>query len=205
MRAPIVYSDFSGDLGFKFGLTSSKYLVFVLIVFGEDLEGNRAAAEKIRTAISKFRQRHRLSPDYEFSFNKSHHWRIPFLEMLRKQRFEFRVATIDKRKITGRTRDEKIKKLCASAARLFKMKPAITHVRFYIDIIGSRKNTRSFLRRVKSNLPKNTFFKTKIWDSKHEDLLQVADAVSGSIYAKYEKGEEKYYKKIKGKGSVLEL
>jgi hypothetical protein len=173
----LLFIDESGDPGLKLGGGSSSFFCVALIIF-EDNED----AETADLAITDLRSRLRLHENYEFRFNNSNRaMREDFLSAATSYNFFYHGIIINKAKLTGpgfRVKESFYKYTCGLVFE--NAKPLLSDATVIIDGSGTRDFRRqlaTYLRRKIGPLIR----KVKIQDSKRNNLLQLADMVSGAI------------------------
>ena len=196
--AMLIFMDESGDTGFKFSKTSSKFFVLVIIIFD-----SLSVAEEANEAVKKVRKELKLPENFEFKFSigASNKVKTVFLQKLSKYNFRYRTVVVDKTILTKREPlHPKDSLYMLVAEQLFlRAEPRVKNASVFIDRI-----TKSFVddfnvylkRRLNTRLEK-IIGRMKHQDSKSNNLLQLADMVCGAIYRKYNRSEDKFYKMIK--------
>jgi hypothetical protein len=175
----IVFIDESGDSGFKLDKGSSTFFIISMVIFETEED-----AKKTSKLISDFRKLNKLSPSYEFKFNKNKKKLIvKFLEYMKNAPFSIRCLIIDKNNFI-------LSKNVGRNYYQFFLKMFLTH---NIDIMNKtlikldeshRKNLqRSLNAELRKTLNKNkkSFSKISFSDSRSNDLIQLADIIVGSI------------------------
>lgn len=72
-----------------------------------------------------------------------------------------------------------------------------------IDEAVAKIHHKEFNWVLKKYLSKNIVAKIKQKQSKNEIMIQVVDMIAGSIFRKYERGDDRYYRLIENKGKIL--
>jgi hypothetical protein len=196
-----VYLDESGDTGFRFP-NSSNYFVITLFLVDDPIP--------IHNAIDELRAQLGIARHNEFKFyNSSDKVRHAFLEMMRHQRFTIRVLVINKTKMTA----PQMKKRDTFYNFLVKMvleydNGAIQDAMLILDeSVKSKKSKQqftSYLRRslnTDQNLPKVR--EIRYHRSHSDNLIQAADMMSGAVFARFERGNPKYFNLIRSKFSDI--
>lgn len=194
----LIFMDESGDTGFKFGKTSSRFFVLVIIIFD-----SLADAEKANDAVKEIRKVLKLPENFEFKFSTgtSDKYKIAFLQKLSKFNFRYRTVVIDKTILTKHNPlHPKDSLYMLVADQLFlRAEPSIKNASIFIDRISKSfvDDFNGYLRkRLNTNIEK-IIGRLKHQDSKSNNLLQLADMVCGAIYRKYNRSDDKFYKIIK--------
>jgi hypothetical protein len=189
----LLFIDESGDPGLKLGRGSSELFCVALIIFEENEDA--AAAD---LAIADLRSRLRLHENYEFRFNKSSRaMREDFLIAAASYNFFYHGIIINKAKLTGpgfRVKESFYKYACSLVFE--NAKPQLSDAIVVIDGSGSkdfRRQLATYLRRKIGPLIR----KVKLQDSKRNNLLQLADMVSGAINRSFGgKSDSAVYRKL---------
>ncbi|MDD5147720.1 MAG: DUF3800 domain-containing protein [Candidatus Daviesbacteria bacterium] len=196
--AMLIFMDESGDTGFKFSKTSSRFFVLVIIIFD-----SLADAEKANEAVKEIRKELKLPENFEFKFSTgtSDKYKKVFLQKLSKFNFRYRTVIVDKTILAKQNPIYPKDSLYMIVAdHLFlRAESRMKNASIFIDRISKSfvDDFNGYLRkRLNTNIEK-IIGRLKHQDSKSNNLLQLADMVCGAIYRKYNRGEEKFYKIIK--------
>lgn len=177
----LVFIDESGDGGFKFDKSSSRYFVISLIIFDDTLE-----AEKTAVAIKELRRTLGFGDHIEFKFNKSRRVvREQFLRAVNPFQFRVRSLVIDKKILYSPMLRNNINEFYSYAIKLVLKHSPVVGASIKIDGSGGREFRRSFLvyLRKQLNSDEKTLMKSvKLIDSKSSVLIQMADMIAGSIH-----------------------
>lgn len=195
--AMLIFMDESGDTGFKFSKTSSRFFVLAIVIF-DSLE----AAEKANDAINDLRKELKLSEKTEFKFSTgtTNKVKATFLQKLSKHDFRYRAIVIDKTVLAKREPNPVDSLYMLVADQLFlRAEDRITNAALFVD-----RTTFSFVQKFNTYLRRrlNTDVHKLLGDIKHKDsrsnnLLQLADMICGAIYRKYNRDDDTFYKFIK--------
>ena len=178
----LVLIDESGDPGFKLNKGSTPYFVCGMIVFRDFKE-----AEDCNKAILQLKND--LQINYEFKFNKTKaDNKDHFFNAIASCEYEVWALVVDKKKIYSQTlkrSDDKfynffIKNLLASGADL---KDAIVK----IDGSGDREFKRKMQKYLTAQLKHKAIKSFKFINSEKDNLIQLADMVTGAIARSYKK------------------
>lgn len=196
--AMLIFMDESGDTGFKFSKTSSKFFVLTIVIFD-----NLDSAGKANEAIKDLRKELKLSENTEFKFSTgtSNKVKTTFLQKLSKHDFRYRTVVIDKTILARRDPlNPKDSLYMLVADHLFlRAQKRVKNASVFIDRIAKSfiDDFNTYLKkRLNTNLEK-IIGKVKHQNSKSNNLLQLADMVCGAIYRKYNRGDDKFYRMIK--------
>jgi len=192
----LIFIDESGDAGFKFGKGSSRYFVVVLVIFGDALD-----AEEVSLKIKRLKQNLGWNEVTEFKFSStSNRFRKKFFETVKDSPFRFAALAIDKKKFVeknlwGRRFYDHV--LTQSFGELSDLAGEAV---IYFDKMVDKGFVLSFntrFRRIFGGGKGLKIKKIKHRRSTSNNLIQLADMISGAVFRKYEKGEDTYYNQIK--------
>ncbi|MCL2001920.1 DUF3800 domain-containing protein [Candidatus Saccharibacteria bacterium] len=181
----LIFVDDSGDPGFKFNRSSSKYFVVCCIIFD-----NVHNAEFAGAGLKVLKDKLGWKQEREFKFHKSSpEQKKAFFNNIKIYDFKVRAVVVDKTKIS-----EPLLKKSDSFYR-FVIREVLLHydymreAKIYID--GSsgknyRKQSASYLRK-ELNKGNHRMAELKMVNSTSDTLIQLADMVAGATRRKYEK------------------
>lgn len=204
----LVFIDESGDTGRKLNKGSSKFFVISMIVFDDN-----KIAELCDKEIDKLRKDLNSKLKYEFHFsNNSDKVKLKFLEIINKYQFMYFSVVIDKdpKKLWGpgfKDKESFYKYSCSMV---------ITNAMQYLSdaiVILDRSGNPVFRNRLakylnqKINFNKKIIKKIKQQNSKSNNLLQLADYITGIVNRKQTKGKnwQLYYKYIRAKEFSIQI
>ncbi|MBI2621074.1 MAG: DUF3800 domain-containing protein [Candidatus Levybacteria bacterium] len=194
----LVFIDDSGDPGFKTEKGSSKVFVIALVIFEDELE-----AEKTSLSIKELRRRLKVSDFYEFKFNKcSPRFKKNFIDSVRGYKYRVRAIVVKKDVIYSK-RLKNYKEDFYNYIIMQVLKHSEGHIKkakLKFDKRGEkllRDNLRVYLSRELDNKNKKVFSDLKFADSKENTLIQLADMIAGSVFAKYSEKDKKYFEILK--------
>jgi len=195
----LCFIDESGDPGLKLGAGSSKYFVVALVVFNDHDE---ALATDQR--ITLLRRELRLHEQFEFRFNHlKQEFREAFLKAVSPYDFFYFGIVINKAKLFGpgfRFKESFYKYTCGLVFE--NAKSHLGDAIVVIDGSGSRDFRRqlgSYLRARVNQRPLSSRYirEIKLQESHRNNLLQLADMVSGAIARAYsDKADAEAYRQI---------
>lgn len=178
----LAFVDESGDAGLKIGKGSTAHFIVALVLFEENDE-----AQAVDQRISLLRRELRLSPNFEFHFNKCRSdIRIAFLKAIMPYNFFYFGIVINKAKLYGEGFQHKETFYKYISSLVFEnAKPYLDDATVVFDGSGSkdfRSQLQTYLkRRINSPNSGRKIRKVKIEDSSRNNLIQMADMVCGAI------------------------
>ena len=195
----LVLVDESGDVGFKFSKGSSQFFAVTSVLFE-----NNEEAQQCDLCIDRLRKDLQFPQEFEFHFHENKpETRKAFLQAIARYNFRCFTVIVDKAKL-----DIKALSTVASLYRYVcglvfeNAKPYLNEAVVVIDGSGSRdykRRVQQFLKnRINDPTAKHRHIKkVKVEDSARDNLLQLADMVSGAIYRSFsEKQEAQEYGRI---------
>ncbi len=204
----LVFIDESGDTGRKINKGSSRYFVISLVIFEDNQE-----AEKCDQRISLLRHELNRPSTFEFHFqNNSKKIRLNFLEAVSRYNFSYFAVIIDKdpQKLYGPGFDDKDSFYKYACNMVFtNARPYLNQAIVVLDKSGSagfRLGLRRYLNKKGQDNQLNLIKTLKQQDSRSNNLLQLADYVSGIINRKAQnKNEwETYYHFISARENFVQ-
>lgn len=183
----LVFVDESGDAGMKVGQGSSRYFVVCLVVF-EDHDEAQAADDR----ITLLRREMGLNTQFEFRFNRCRReLQEQFLEAVARHEFFYYGIVINKdpNKLWGKGFKYKEPFYKYAAGLVFQnAKEFLNNAKVIIDGSGSKdfkKQFRWYLKK-RINAPGQRIIReVKVQDSSRNNLLQLADMVTGAIHRSF--------------------
>ncbi len=175
----LIFIDDSGDPGFKLTAGSSSNFVISLVIFGDELE-----AEKAAVAIKELRRSLGFPDNVEFKFAKSKEsTRIAFLQCVAGFDFSIRSIVITKDIITSeKLRMDKSSFYRYAIKTVLKYNSSWIHdAKIKIDGSGDRKFRQEFIQYLRQELPAGVIHNCKFVDSQGNVLIQLADMIAGTI------------------------
>lgn len=205
----LVFIDESGDTGRKIDAGSSRYFVISLTLFEEHDE-----AINCDQRIGLLRKELGIAESFEFHFtNNSHKIRLAFLNAIQPYKFLYFSVAIDKfpEKLWGpgfQTKESFYKYACQMV--FTNAMPYLNDAIVVLDKSGSpdfRNRLSKYLKSRMNDLNDKRIFKIKQQRSSSNNLLQVADYVSGIINRKIQgkKDWPEYYKFINDKEMWVQI
>lgn len=193
-----LWADESGDCGFKFNNGSSRFLVIVVVYFtNTDNFENRINQLKIELPLSK---------GYEFKFSRcKDKIKKDFLKLITESSIQYKAIFVDKKKVKEPGLKFQPQQLYCELVRrlLYDNNPPIEKATLVIDEAAAKIHHKEFNWVLKKYLSKNIIAKIQQKRSKSELMIQAADMIAGSIFRKYEKGDNRYHQMIRNKEKTL--
>ena len=194
MKKQLVFIDDSGDPGFKEGASSSTFVMAGAIFI------DSKNATLVNNAISRYRQKLGWKDEHEFKFRKApKKVKLRFLQIASKYDFEIYAVYLKKSDYPNVFNFSDDKKLYNWATKeLLKTMPLQNAIVKMDGKYGKKYKLRvkSYIRRELRGSKKIGDFDTQ--DSVHDNLIQLADMVVGSINRSLqtEKTDSKEYIRI---------
>ena len=197
-----LWLDESGDSGFRFERGSSKYFVVAFVYLESDNIDEETA--KIEKQINRLKEKFSLTADYEFKFSRcKNKLKQEFLEESLKFPIKYKVIVVNKKKL-GPPVLKSRELYCEMVRRLlYDNDPPLKKAIFVVDEVIAQIRQREFKGVLRRYLSKNMIKKIIQKRSKGEVMIQFADMISGSIFRKYERQDDKFWKMIKNKEKIL--
>ena len=205
----LVFIDESGDTGRKITQGSSRYFVVSLVIFEDNQE-----AELCDQRIELLKKELRRPNNFEFHFqNNSKKIRLSFLETISHFNFSYFAIVIDKdpKKLYGPEFNDKESFYKYACNLVFtNARPYLHQATVILDRSGSanfRLGLRRYLTRKEKLQANGHLIKTfKQQDSDSNNLLQLADYVSGIINRKVQQKNdwEIYYRFISARENLVQ-
>lgn len=181
----LAFLDESGDCGMNGKDGSSKIFVVTTVLFQDDEAASDCdcCIDRIRTALN-------LRKNYEFHFNKTHrNIRENFLRAIMGQDFLYLSVVLNKHKLWGEGFQNKDSFYKYTARLVFEnAKAHLDHATVVIDKCGERKFRQSLSRYLKAQMNRGGrefIKKVKMEPSHSNNLLQLADMVTGAVARSY--------------------
>lgn len=193
----LVFVDESGDPGVKIQAGSSAFFVVTLVIFNDGQE-----AEAVDQRVDLLRRELRFHPRFEFRFNKLKPMlRRQFLEAVLPYDFFYFAICVNKAGLYGEGFKHKEPFYKYTCSLVFEnAKPHLDQATVVIDGSGSREFRRQLERYLKLKInqkDKRYIKKVKIQASDSNNLVQLADMVSGAVYRSFgDKGDALNYRRI---------
>jgi hypothetical protein len=189
----IIIVDESGDAGLSDKEGTSKYITFG-VVFFETLEAAKEADQRIEILKKD------MGITDEFKFSKlSKNKREKFLKNIIKSDFYFFYVTIDKLAVKDDSDfDDGTFYRYACSLGFLLAKPYMNNAIVIVDGSGSKEFRNNFQRYIKNQMD-GKISKFKIQDSKKNNLVQLADMITGATAKRTSHKEDKdfYFNLIK--------
>ena len=191
----LVFIDDSGDPGFKSHASSSK-LVMASAVFIDE-----QTATLLNHAISALRRQLGWQDKHEFKFRKTHSKeKQEFLKLAASFDFKIYAVYIDKSKYPNNYKSPSRESLYNWTTRELLKTIPLSNADITIDGKYQKEyklKVQTYLRRG-FNIDKKLIKKIKVRDSAHDNLIQLADMIAGSLnrYLEGQKTDAKIYYNI---------
>jgi len=205
----LVFIDESGDTGRKIGKGSSAFFIVSMVIFLDNEEANN-----LDRRIYLLRKELRLAESYEFHFShNSDRVKQAFLSVIIPYNFTYMCVAVNKdpKKLIGEGFNHKHAFYKYACNMVFtNAKPYLENAVVVLDKSGStdfRKNLATYLQRNFNNSEKKVIKKLKQQNSQRNNLLQVADYITGVINRKItnKKDWKGYYKYISSKELQVQI
>jgi hypothetical protein len=199
-----LWLDESGDSGFKFEQGSSRYFVVTFIY----LESNNIGEEtlEVEKQIEQLKEKFSLTPNYELKFSRcKNKLKQEFLKEFLKFPIKYKAIVVDKKKLEAPALKYRPKELYCEMIRrlLYDNNPPLEKAILIIDEAITKIRQREFKGVLRRYLSKNMVKKIIQKRSRSEVMIQLADMISGSIFRKYERQNDKFWQIVKNKEKIL--
>ena len=208
--AMLVFVDKSGDAGMKLGAGSSDLFILTAVLFQDREEARRCDEQfqAIRAALG-------LPTGYEFHFNsESRKVRMRFLETFVPFDFFSFGVVVEKTRLNKPIRNpafqfrESIIKYAAGIL-LETAKPFLKDATVVIDASGSKEFGNQLARYLKTGISDEdarTFIKkVRTTRSRGDNLLQLADMISGTLWQSFVRKDGSYRSVVSAKEASVEV
>lgn len=196
-----LWIDESGDSGFQFEKGSSRFLILAAVYLDEGTpEGI------IEKEVHDLKMRLRVTADYEFKFSRcKDNFKKEFFRTFANLPLQYKAIIVDKRNVSVAALKSQPKQLYCELVRrlLYDNDPPLQKATLILDEAAAKVHHQEFHRILKSYLSKNLVRKIRQQRSHRNAMIQVADMVAGSIFRKFEKGDDTYYEMVKKKEKIL--
>ena len=177
----LVFVDEAGDAGMSGKSGQTAHFVVILALFEDNDQ-----AEKADCRIDLIRHELRLREDFEFRFHNCHpHIRSYFLQQMLPYTWFYLGIVINKRKLWSPSFASPETFYNYSTSLVFEnAKPYLQEATVIIDASGGRTFRGELSRYLRRKIDREGRLMKKIkhQDSAHNNLLQLADMVAGSVY-----------------------
>jgi len=204
----VIFLDESGDLGFEKPGSSKKFVVTLLVCDSNDtaVQIRKAVGRTIKNKLSGKGNRSRQQE------LKGSHTESKILEYFFKQLptsgFGLYAVVLNKDRVLGYLRDKQGRKKLYNFLAKFVIEKvnvrqmAAERVLLIVDRSKKMDDIRDFNKYLETylvgELPTETPVDIQHEDSSRDKGLQAVDVFCNSIYRKYEKGDEKLYRRFQG-------
>ena len=189
----LVFVDESGDAGMKLGEGSSEFFVVTAVLFEDDDEANQCDE-----GINRIRVELGLPKYFEFHFSKcSRTIRQNFLEKVASFDFFYLAVVLNKPKLYSPGFQVKESLIKYTSRLVFEnAKPYLRNAIVVIDASGSKDFRNQLARYLKERIKDDggckLIKKVKTSRSNGNNLVQLADMVSGAIWRLYKHQDASY-------------
>ncbi|HJZ66400.1 MAG TPA: DUF3800 domain-containing protein [Candidatus Acidoferrum sp.] len=194
----LVFIDESGDSGMQKKVGSSRLFIITAVLFADNED-----AEQCDQRIEKIRQDLDVDEQFEFRFNKCcDRYRAEFLKGVAGSNFFYSCIVLNKEKLTGPGFQFKDSFYKYAASLVFtNAKPLLLEAKVIIDECGNRefKNQLSTYLKKRMNEDSKILIRKVAMESSHSNnLLQLADMVSGAVFRSFDtrKANRKEFRNI---------
>ena len=183
----LVLIDESGDAGFKIAKGSTPYFVVAMVIF-RDFKDAEAAGKTIEAAKTSLR----IKPEFKFS-KCSTQVRDGFFASVSHLRFTVRALVVEKDRIySDHLRDNKEKFYNFFVQLLLKHDGgSLQGAKVKIDGSGDREFKRELERYLRKQMEHGKLASVRFAESHRDNLIQLADMVSGAIARSYRHDDRK--------------
>mgnify|MGYP001581414622 CR=1 FL=1 len=197
-----IWIDESGDSGFRFERGSSRFLVLAAVYITEEVASEALFEQEIRNLKLALR----VTEDYEFKFSRcKNSFKKEFFRALARLPVQYKAIVIDKRNVSAPALQSQPKQLYCELVRrlLYDNSPPLQKATLILDEATAKVHHQQFHRTLKNSLSRNLVQKLRQHRSHRNAMIQVADMIAGSIFRKFEKGDDTYYEMVKKKEKIL--
>ena len=193
-----LWIDESGDCGFKFNKGSSRFLIIVVVYLI-----NKTST---KNSLKDLNLKLNLTEGYEFKFSRSKDkLRKEFFKMIKNLPIQYKAIIVNKKKLSPPDLRFQPQQLYCELVRrlLYDNSPALDKAILVVDEATAKIHHKEFNSVLNKYLSKNIISKIRQKRSKNDIMIQIADMIAGSIFRKYEKNDDQYYKMIKNKEKIF--
>lgn len=190
----LVLIDESGDPGFKLVRGSSSHFVIAMVIFRDFTE-----AERVSAAIAELRGR--LALKTEFKFSKCHDdIKDAFFDCVRGYGFAVRALVVDKSTLYSESLRERKELFYNFFVKLLLSHDdgALADARIKIDGSGDRRFKKELDGYLRRQLHVGQVRSIRFAESHRDNLIQLADMVSGAIFRSYRVDDRKHAGRWRG-------
>lgn len=173
----LVLIDESGDPGFKVVKGSSSHFVIAMVIFP-----NFKEAERVSEVIGRARDRLRVKPEFKFGKACSK-VRDGFFEGVLPFDFKVRALVVDKSHIYSENLRTSTERFYNYSVQLLLRHDggSLKDANVKIDGCGNREFMRELNAYLRRAIPQGKVAKVRMYDSRSDNLLQLADMCAGAI------------------------
>lgn len=147
-----------------------------------------------------------VTENYEFKFSRcKDSFKKEFFRVLTQLPIQYKAIIVDKRNISVPALRSEAKQLYCELVRrlLYDNDPLLQKSTLTLDEATAKVHHQEFHRMLKASLSKNLVQKLRQQRSHRNAMIQIADMIAGSIFRKFEKGDDTYYEMAKKKEKIL--
>jgi hypothetical protein len=181
----LVFIDESGDSGMTGKVGSSRLFIVTAVLFEENEEANNCEGR-----IGEIRKALKINERFEFHFNKCcDRYRRTFLSGIAGSNFFYHCVVLNKAKLWGEGFQDKASFYKYAASLVFEnAKAQLRQAKVVIDKCGDREFRNQLARYLKKRMNDGNqvlIRKVTMEPSHSNDLLQLADMVSGAVFRSF--------------------
>lgn len=177
----LVLIDESGDPGFKLARGSSSHFIVAMVIFADEADAELASASMSALRVT-------LKLKTEFRFSKAHNKvKDEFFNCFCRHKFLVRALVVDKSVVYSDDLRERKELFYSYFVRLLLHHDngVLTDARIKIDGSGDRAFKKELNGYLRQELDAHQVKSIKFADSRRDNLIQLADMVSGAIFRSY--------------------
>jgi len=185
MNKQLIFIDDSGDPGFKEGISSSAFVMAAAIFIDSEV------ATKVNEEISKYRKELGWKDEHEFKFRKApKRVKLQFLKIVNQYEFDIYAVYLNKSDYPNAFKFSDDEKLYNWATKELLAIMPLKNARIKADGKYGRKyklRVKTYIRQELNSSTEKRIDDFDIQDSVHDNLIQLADIIVGSINRSFQK------------------